>query len=126
LDEYSRLKGLSKIKVLPSMRFEYFLTLLKHSDFILGNSSAGVREAPHFGVPCINLGTRQKNRVKSIMVIDADITPNAIKSAIEATSKLVREPHKMFGSGDSDLQFYKIITQKSFWRQKPLKQFIDL
>jgi LacI family repressor for deo operon, udp, cdd, tsx, nupC, and nupG len=48
--------------VIPSMRFEYFLTLLRHADCIMGNSSAGIREAPVYGVPSINIGTRQQGR----------------------------------------------------------------
>ena len=33
------------------MRFEYFLTLLKNSSIIIGNSSSGVIEAPFMGIP---------------------------------------------------------------------------
>ena len=44
------------------MRFEYFLTLLKNALAIVGNSSAGIREAPVYGVPVVNIGTRQMNR----------------------------------------------------------------
>lgn len=40
------------------MRFEYFPTLLKNSNFIIGNSSAGLREAPVYGVTTINIGHR--------------------------------------------------------------------
>ena len=37
------------------MRFEYYLTMLKNSNFIIGNSSSGIIEAPFYGVPTINL-----------------------------------------------------------------------
>lgn len=47
------------------MRFEYFLTLLRNSKVIIGNSSAGIREAPVYGVNSVNLGTRQNNRSKN-------------------------------------------------------------
>ena len=46
------------------MRFEYYLSLLKNSNFIVGNSSSGIMEAPYYGVPTIDLGSRQKNRAK--------------------------------------------------------------
>ena len=68
LDEYARLRNSPNIRIFPSMRFEYFIVLLRHAEFILGNSSAGVREAPHFGVPAINLGSRQNNRVRCASV----------------------------------------------------------
>ena len=42
LSEYKRFKRNSNIKLFPSIRFEYFLTLLKNADFIIGNSSLGI------------------------------------------------------------------------------------
>ena len=44
------------------MRFEYYLTMLKNSNFIIGNSSSGIIEAPFYGVPTVNLGNRQNKR----------------------------------------------------------------
>ena len=44
------------------MRFEYYLCLLKNSQVLIGNSSAGIREMPALGKPTINIGTRQNNR----------------------------------------------------------------
>ena len=55
LKEYMKLKKYSKIKLLPSMRFEYYLTLLKHAKFLIGNSSSGIMEAPYYGTPAINI-----------------------------------------------------------------------
>ena len=48
------------------MRFEYYLTLLENADFIIGNSSSGIMEAPYFKIPAINIGDRQNNRFESI------------------------------------------------------------
>ena len=47
-----------------SIRFENFLTLLKNAQFIIGNSSSGIYEAPMLGVPTINIGSRQFRRSK--------------------------------------------------------------
>ena len=44
------------------MRFEHYLTLLENCDFIIGNSSSAIMEAPYFNIPSINLGDRQLNR----------------------------------------------------------------
>ena len=49
------------------MRFEYYLTLLKNSSFIIGNSSSGIMEAPYYGVPTIDLGSRQKIELRLIL-----------------------------------------------------------
>ena len=55
-----------------SLRFEYFLSLLKNAEFIIGNSSAGIREAEVFGIPSINIGSRQANRSNSDNIINVD------------------------------------------------------
>ena len=67
---YRKFKKNKNFKFIDSMRFEYFLTLLKNSSFILGNSSSGVREAPYYGVPTINIGTRQINRANTKSILN--------------------------------------------------------
>ena len=62
LNEIKKIKDNKNIKQIRSMRFEYYLTLLKNARFIIGNSSSGVRESQNYGVPCINLGKRQFKR----------------------------------------------------------------
>lgn len=126
LNEYSRFVELPCFRVYPSLRFEYFLTFLNHARFIIGNSSAGVREAPHFGVPTINLGSRQNNRVRSEAVIDvADIESIGIRRAISQASKMPRRPLSLFGDGNSAERFHKIVTKDSFWKLRTQKFFVD-
>jgi UDP-N-acetylglucosamine 2-epimerase (hydrolysing) len=109
----------------PSMRFEYFLSILRKADFIIGNSSSGIREAPHYGVPAINLGSRQNNRVRSALVIDTDITAEAISQSLKAAEAAVRVPEKNFGDGRSVERFVGILQQASRWETPIQKQFID-
>ena len=45
-----------------SLRFEYFSVLLQNSAALIGNSSAGVREALFLGIPSLNVGLRQTGR----------------------------------------------------------------
>jgi UDP-N-acetylglucosamine 2-epimerase (hydrolysing) len=124
-EEYTRLYNNPKIKIYPSMRFEYFLTALKNADFIIGNSSAGIREAPHFGVPAINLGTRQNNRVKCDLVLDVEIKPKNIARALVQSRTLPRHSHSFFGSGNSTESFYEIVKSPLFWGRKTQKYFVD-
>jgi UDP-N-acetylglucosamine 2-epimerase (hydrolysing) len=71
INEYGRIeKNTLSFKVYPSMRFDYFLTLLKNAEFIIGNSSSALMEAPYYGVPAINIGTRQANRANLPSVIN--------------------------------------------------------
>lgn len=113
------------MKIYPSMRFEYFLTTLKNATFIIGNSSAGIREAPHFGVPAINLGTRQNNRVKCDLVLDAELEPEAIEHAMKLSRKMPRHPSTLFGNGNSAESFYAIVKNPSFWNRNTQKYFVD-
>lgn len=125
LDEYRRISSHPRFKLFPSMRFEYFLTLLRNADFVIGNSSAGVREAPHFGVPSVNLGSRQHNRVQSSLVLNVCISKNAITSAIEQALSLLRTPECLFGDGGSAHHFREILAGVQLWSLPKQKHFID-
>lgn len=124
-DTYKRLKKHNNFRLFPSMRFEYFLSLLEHADFIFGNSSAGVREAPHFGVPSINLGTRQKNRVSCETVVDVALNDSAVSQALSSIDKISRKRVVLFGDGDSAEQFQSIIAAAKFWKIPIQKYFVD-
>ena len=125
LDEYSRLEELPQIRIYPSMRFEYFLTSLKNAQFIMGNSSTGVREAPHFGVPSIDFGTRQHNRVKCDTVLNVLIEPDAIKQALFEASIMNKRASQPFGNGGSDEKFHTIVKRSTFWAVGVQKSFVD-
>jgi UDP-N-acetylglucosamine 2-epimerase (hydrolysing) len=126
LYQYRRLKDNPKFKIFPSLRFEYFLAFLKESDFIIGNSSSGIREAPYYGVPTIDIGSRQNNRVKlkSVFSIDYQNILEVIEN-IERHTFDESEEH-YFGNGDSDQLFLKLLNSKSIWNVKHQKQFQDL
>lgn len=124
-EEYARLQNNPRMKIYPSMRFEYFLTTLRNATFIIGNSSAGIREAPHFGVPAINLGTRQNNRVKCDLVLDAEIEPEAIARAMIRSREMPRHSSTLFGNGNSAERFHEVVKNPSFWNRKTQKYFVD-
>lgn len=76
------------------MRFEYFLSLLKEADFIIGNSSAGIREAPAYQIPCINLGSRQKNRASSPFIHNCKEDAKSILTEISKSNMC--DNHRQF------------------------------
>ena len=120
-------KKLKNFKILPSMRFEYYLTLLKNSNFIIGNSSSGIMEAPYYGVPTIDFGTRQKNRAKINSIIsinDYSKLDNLINKFKKKKYKF--KPLKYFGTGNSHKKFLSILNQERIWKVKNQKQFIQL
>jgi len=128
LSEYEGLKSLPHFRVFPSLRFEYFLTLLKNSRFIIGNSSAGIREAPLFNVPTVDIGTRQKNRWNAPSIIHSDYGIDSILSAIKKALKITVDNNiyaEHYGTGNSAQLFHEAI-QSDVWKVKIQKQFKDV
>lgn len=125
LEEYERLRGNPHVRLYPSIRFEFFLRILKDAQFVVGNSSAGVREAPHFGIPAINIGSRQNNRVQHEAVINVPPEASAIGAAIEKAAGTRHQPATLFGEGNSAKMFHAILKDPKFWEQPTQKFFVD-
>lgn len=127
LNEYKRFRNNANFRVFPSLRFEFFLTLLKNAEFIIGNSSAGIRESGIYGIPAIDIGTRQSGRystatVKNIQHINEDI--DEIINAISDVNNY-RTSSFIFGNGNSTNKFMEIVKSKEFWNIKIQKKFVD-
>ena len=126
INAYKRLKKIDRFRVFPSLRFEYFLSLLKDADFMIGNSSAGIRETGVYGVPSIDLGTRQRGRYseknKNLQHIDEDY--DQILNAISAADEY-RHISYQFGKGNSTDHFMKIINDDAIWNMNIQKIFVD-
>jgi len=127
LNAYKTLKNKKNIKIFPSLRFEYYLSLLKASNFIIGNSSSGVREAPYYGTPTINIGNRQNKRSSSKSIINVDFKKNEIEKLIKKfkEKKITFKKQKEFGDGKADKKFVNLISKKSFWKIDNQKYFKD-
>jgi UDP-N-acetylglucosamine 2-epimerase (hydrolysing) len=127
IEHYSQLKTNSRFRVFPSLRFEYFLSLLKNAQFIIGNSSAGIREAPYYGIPIINIGTRQQNRALHADIINVDYSLQSISTALNTIdSHKVKKVDADFGEGNSAQLFLESILNDNFWKINHQKQFRDL
>jgi UDP-N-acetylglucosamine 2-epimerase (hydrolysing) len=127
IENYSILKKNEKFKIYPSIRLEYFLVLLKNSKFIIGNSSAGIREAPYYNIPTVNIGTRQNNRSKYQHIIHSDYKKSSILSSIKKALKqnsIMPENH--FGFGNSAKLFLNQISKPRFWKIDKQKTFNDI
>ena len=113
-----------KVKVFPSLRFEYYLTFLKHARYIIGNSSSGVREAPVYGVPCINIGSRQSNRNDNPAILNVSEDTSAIVEAIESLPKRF-STQATFGDGQAAGRFLELMNSDQFWAVATQKKFFD-
>jgi UDP-N-acetylglucosamine 2-epimerase (hydrolysing) len=120
-----RLENTSKYKLFPSLRFEYFLTLLKNAYVVIGNSSVGIRESPVYGIPSINIGTRQERRVTLPSVINVKPDKQEILAAFKRLP-LESKPAYPFGKGNSADKFMKIIKKEELWETPCQKPFQDL
>lgn len=125
ISELKRLSDNPKFKVFPSIRFEYFLTLLKNSNFMIGNSSAGVREMPFYGIPSINLGSRQDKRANAKSIINAPEQQADIMDAISKAMSTRFEPVQEFGYGNSDALFLESLKNNRTWLTSKQKVFVD-
>ncbi|MCH3884990.1 UDP-N-acetylglucosamine 2-epimerase [Tenacibaculum aquimarinum] len=127
IEEYLALKNNKKFRVLPSLRFEYFLVLLKNADFIIGNSSAGVREAPYYNLPTINIGTRQQNRVVAKSILNSSYKTKDILECISRVPNLnFKEVNISFGNGNSSKLFFETLKDNNIWQLSKQKLFRDI
>ena len=127
-NEYKKLKKNNKIKLLPSMRFEYYLTLLKNSNLIIGNSSSGLMEAPIFGVPTVNVGNRQNKRSKLNTIYNVSFSEKKILKLVDYLfkKKINFTKKNEFGGGHSFALFNNAINSKYFWTINVQKTFKDI
>lgn len=121
-----RLEEIPRFRLFPSIRFEYFLSLLKHADYVIGNSSAGVREAPFYGVPTVNLGGRQNNRAKAPTILNVSETSEECINAIIQTRSMKRVRTEEFGDGRSVDNFIAFLCLAATWNISPQKHFKDI
>ena len=127
IDAYQKIKDNAKFRIFPSLRFEYFLVLLKNAKFIIGNSSAGIREAPYYGIPIINIGTRQQNRTLNADIINVDYKKENIAKALElVTSHKVNPIENNFGKGNSAELFLNSLLSAEVWDINYQKQFKNI
>jgi len=124
-DVYSKYADDESFKFFPSLRFEYFLSVLRDATFIIGNSSAGVREAPYWGVPSINLGSRQNRRAQAPTIIDSDFEKNAILDAISKAETMPTHKMEEFGVGKSAQLFVEVLRRQETWDIPSQKVFFD-
>ena len=116
LKVYKELERETSFIIFTSVGFEDFLVLLQHAQFMIGNSSAGVREAPYFGVPTIDIGSRQRGRysseANSITHVDCDRV--AILQAIYGVPYRYERYHD-WGEGNSADLFMQLLNHPMFW-----------
>ena len=129
LEEYVK-NNPGRAKAYTSLGQLRYLSLLKYVRVMVGNSSSGLIEAPSFGLPVVNIGSRQDGRLKPRSVIDAAPNKINIEQAVQkALSKSFRDnchnPVNPYGNGNAAEQILKQI--KKFGKlNTTVKKFFDL
>ena len=110
----NKLTNKPNIKILKSMRFEFYLTLLENCKFIIGNSSSAIMEAPYFNIPSINVGDRQNNRHGLNLSLNTPFSQKKILSSIKKIEKVKVNFKPIFGKGNAAKKIARILLSKKF------------
>lgn len=103
-----------------------YLSALKYVNLVIGNSSSGLTEAPSFKIPTINIGDRQRGRIKASSVIDCDSNKRDIISAINVAVsyefqqkiKNTKNPYGIAGASEKIVQTMKNISLKEIIKKE--------
>jgi UDP-hydrolysing UDP-N-acetyl-D-glucosamine 2-epimerase len=123
-----------RFRLVANLGTQRYLSCLRHLDLLVGNSSSGLIEAPSFGLPVVNVGTRQRGRLRAANVIDVDPTEAAIRSGLRhAASKEFRDSLRDMTNpydpnGDGRVSERIVAALKTFARDPGSrhKAFVDL
>lgn len=122
-----QLRSHPKYRVFPSLRFESMLVLLEHAKLIVGNSSMGICEAPFYGTPTVNVGSRQQGRSDNPHIIHVPAEAAALDAGIGAALQgRVPPARRERGVGDSHTRFRDLLLEEALWERPVQKRFIDL
>ncbi len=125
LEEILPLQHNPRFKIFPSLRFEYYLTILRNCLFTIGNSSVGIRISEVYGKMAINIGNRQKNRHESVNILNVNENETEIQDAIRQIAVLKPIQAYTFGNGESAKRFSQIMHAPKIWEIPVQKYFVD-
>jgi len=127
IDNFSEENGMNVLAV-TSMGTLRYLSTMKHVNFVMGNSSSGIVEAPSLKIPTINIGERQKGRVKGNSVIDVEPSKNKILHAIRIAEQMDRtkiiNPYDQGGASEKIYTILKDFLEHDHFDIK--KEFFDV
>ncbi len=129
IDKYGQMQP-ERVKVVANLGTLRYLSAIKYSVAVIGNSSSGIIEVPSFKVPTVNIGNRQKGRIKAESIIDCenielDIV-NAIKKAVSAEFQLFcKNVENVYGDGHSTEKIMEILINYNF-NSTLQKRFFDI
>jgi GDP/UDP-N,N'-diacetylbacillosamine 2-epimerase (hydrolysing) len=108
-----------RAKAFASLGQQRYLSLVAQVDAVVGNSSSGLAEVPSFRKPTINIGDRQRGRLKAQSVIDCEPTRASISAALERAGTpefrhLLETAVNPYGSGGASERVVEVLERTSF------------
>lgn len=116
LQQYACNQGKRAVFQMSLGQLRYF-SALQHCDLVIGNSSSGIIEAPFFKKPTVNIGSRQKGRLRALSIVDCQGTVKDIQDAItqalgtDFLQKLDQETVSLFGDGKSAAKVLAVLKK---------------
>lgn len=113
-------------KLFDSLGTLRYLSLLKHVNVVVGNSSSGILEAPYLNTATVNIGDRQKGRIRSDSVFDCSTD---VESIIDAINKALNfkfvegKRYKHYGDGNASVKIIEILKRSII--KSTMKEFYD-
>ena len=129
IDEYV-INNNKKSAVFTSLGQLRYLSALQYMDAVVGNSSSGLAEAPSFKIATINIGDRQKGRIKADSVIDCnpikqDILESISKVYLKSFQNKLQMLENPYGNGGSSKRIVNILKESNL-SDIVKKSFYDL
>lgn len=130
LEEYAVHRD--NVQIYDSLGMIKYLTAVKYSEMVIGNSSSGILEVPSFKIPTVNIGDRQKGRIRAESVIDCNEDTESIVKAIKKARtpefrkkcSQVKNPYEGVRTSDTIVE---IIKEKLFDKKVEIKKkFYDI
>ena len=113
--------------LVSSLGTELYFGALAHMDAVVGNSSSGLYEAPSFGIPTVNVGDRQRGRLRAASVFDCPGERGAIRTAIAAALARGRQATpNPYGDGHASERIVAALKSIDNPRELIVKTFVDL
>ena len=90
-----------QVRFVKNVESDLFLNLVKNSRCLIGNSSAGLREAGFLGSAVVNIGERQRGRERDVNVLNCQWDWEEIVSSVNSQLSAAYEPSLLYGNGNS-------------------------
>jgi len=129
IDEYV-VKNKNKSAAFTSLGQIRYISALQYMDAVVGNSSSGLLEAPSFQIGTINIGDRQKGRIKAASIIDCDSTKESILHAFDTLSSIefqeqLKSVINPYGNEQASQKIIKILQNQDL-KDILKKSFFDI